>query len=195
MNNRSVRLVSPREFTRLWSGLGVQFQLAKLNGDEGVGMLGFYVRKMGGSRLPLICVNTAHHPAAVGAAFSHEMGHHLVGRLFNSRREHNQLLASTAYGEHLGDPEELAADVLVSLGVFPETVAREIFVGSERKNGPKRTDCELPRSVSAAVLKHMEDRYALNFGGALPSAKKLQYLAGLIHFAKLRQALLVEYDI
>jgi len=195
LNSRSVRLVPPKEFTRLWSGLGVQFQLAKLNGDDGLEMMGFYVRKMGGSRLPLICVNTAHHPAAIGAAFSHEMGHHLVGRLFNSRREHGQLLASTAYGEHLGDPEELAADVLVSFGVFPETVARKIFLGSEQKKPANQASSELTNSVSAAVLKYMEDRYALDFGGALPSAKKLQYLAGLIHFAKLRQALLVEYDI
>ncbi len=85
LNDESVKLVSPSEFTRLWSGLGVQFQLAKLGGVEGVALLGFYVREMGGSRLPLICVNTAHHPAAIGAAFSHEMGHHLVGRLFDSR--------------------------------------------------------------------------------------------------------------
>jgi hypothetical protein len=195
LNSQPVRLVSPKEQTRLWSGLGVQFQLAKLNGDDGLEMMGFYVRKMGGSRLPLICVNTAHHRAAIGAAFSHEMGHHLVGRLFSSRREHGQLLASTAYGEHLGDPEELAADFLVSLGVFPETVAREIFLAPVQKNGGKHAAGELQNSVSAAVLKYMESRYGLSFSGTLPSAKKLQYLAGLIHFAKLRQALLVEYDI
>ena len=195
LNNQSVRLVSPKEYTRLWAGLGVQFQLAKLNGDEGLEMLGFYVRKMGGSRLPLICVNTAHHPAAIGAAFSHEMGHHLVGQLFNSRKEHDQLLASTAYGQHLIDPEELAADVLVSLGVFPEAVARQIFTTSAEKETAKPLDSELPNSVSAAVLKHMERRYALRFDGSAHSAKMLQYLPGLIHFAKLRQALLTEYDI
>jgi hypothetical protein len=188
-------LVSPQEHTRLWSGLGVQFQLAKLNGDDGLEMMGFYVRKMGGSRLPLICVNTAHHRAAIGCAFSHEMGHHLVGRLFNSRPEHNQLLASTAYGEHLGDPEELAADLLVSLGVFPETVARQIFLGSEQKKSPPHVGGELPNSVSTAVLKYMKNRFGLKFGGAAASAKELQYLAGMIHFAKLRQALLLEYDI
>lgn len=195
LNNRSVRLVAPREYTRLWSGLGVQFQLAKLKGTDGLNMLGFYVRKMGGSRLPLICVNTAHHPAAVGATFSHEMGHHLVGRLFNSRKDHAQLLASTAYGEHLNDQEELAADVLVSLGVFPETIARKIFTKSSKEYAPKSDAREIGNPVSSAVLKYMQGRYALDFGDTLPSAKKLQYLAGMIHFAKLRQALLVEYDI
>ena len=193
LNNQSVRLVSPKEYTRLWSGLGVQFQLAKLGGTDGLNMLGFYVRKMGGSRLPLICVNTAHHPAAIGAAFSHEMGHHLVGQIFNSRKDHNQLLASTAYSEHLNDQEELAADVLVSLGVFPEAVARKIF--AVKKDASKSDGREIGNSVSSAVLKYMQGRYALDFTDSLPTAKKLQYLAGMIHFAKLRQALLVEYDI
>jgi hypothetical protein len=193
LNNQSVRLVAPREFTRLWSGLGVQFQLAKLGGADGLNMLGFYVRKVGRSRLPLICVNTAHHPAAVGAAFSHEMGHHLVGRLFDLRREHTQLLASTAYGDHLNNQEELAADVLVSLGVFPEAVARKIF--AEKKDDHESDGGEISHGVSSAVLKYMQSRFALDFSDATGSAKKLQYLAGMIHFAKLRQALLLEYDI
>jgi hypothetical protein len=195
LNDESVTLVSPTEFTRRWSGLGVQFQLAKLGGAEGVALLGFYVREMGRSRLPLICVNTAHHPAAIGAAFSHEMGHHLVGQLFDSRKHHAQLLTYTAYGEHLDDPEELAADVLVSLGVFPEAIARTIFLEPAKGRKSKSAIAELPDSVSAKVLKYFEGRFGLSFGGHLPSQKKLQYLAAVVHFAKLRRALLTEYDI
>src|SRR5258708_3880378 len=105
LNDESVRLVSPTEFTRLWSGLGVQFQLASLRGAEGLAVLGFYVREMGSSRLPLICVNTAHHPAAIGAAFSHEMGHHLAGRRYGSRKRPSQLLPDTAYVEPLDDAD------------------------------------------------------------------------------------------
>jgi len=196
LNDESVRLVSPTEFTRLWSGLGVQFQLAKLSGTDGLPLLGFYVREMGGSRLPLICVNTAHHPAAIGAAFSHEMGHHLVGRLFDSHKAHAQLLTYTAYREHLNDPEELAADVLVSLGVFPEAIARKIFLSPRKASRSESVrTAELPDSVSASVLKYFEGQFGLSFGAQLPSAKKFQYLAGVIHFAKLRRALLTEYDI
>lgn len=195
LNDESVKLVSPREFTRLWSGLGVQFRLANLSGAEGLALLGFYVRKMGGSRLPLICVNTAHHPAAVGAAFSHEMGHHLTGMLFDSRKEHAQFLTYTAYGEHLDDPEELAADILVSLGVFPEGIARKIFEEPEKRKPSRSPAEELRDSVCARVLRYFKSRYGLSFGEQLPSTRKLQYLAGLIHFAKLRRALLTEYDI
>ena len=195
LNDESVRLVSPTEFTRLWSRLGVQFQLASLRGAEGLALMGFYVREMGGSRLPLICVNTAHHPAAIGAAFSHEMGHHLVGRLFNSRKQHAQLLTYTAYGDHLEDPEELAADILVSLGVFPEAVARKIFLKPEKLKQSRSAAAELPDSVSAKVLEYFEGKFGLTFDGQLPSNKKLHYLAGVIHFAKLRHALLTEYEI
>ena len=195
LNDESVRLVSPREFTRFWSGLGVQFKLAKLGGAEGLALLGFYVRKMGASHLPLICVNTAHHPAAIGAAFSHEMGHHLTRRLFDSRKEHTQFLAYTAYREHLDDPEELAADILVGLGVFPETIARQIFMKPRKGRPSKYAAEELPHSVCATVLKYFEARYGLSFGKPPLSTKRLQYLAAVIHFAKLRRALLTEYDI
>jgi hypothetical protein len=195
LNDESVRLVSPSEFTRFWSGLGVQFRLAKLRGAEGLAILGFYVRKIGDSRLPLICVNTAHHPAAIGAAFSHEMGHHLTGRLFDSRKEHAQFLTYTAYEEHLDDPEELAADILVSLGVFPAAIARKILMQPEKKRSLKCLAEEPPDSISTSVLKYFEDRYGLSFDKPLASTKKLQYAAGLIHFAKLRRALLTEYEI
>jgi hypothetical protein len=192
LNDESVRLVSPSEFTRFWSELGVQFRTAKLDGAEGLAILGFYVRKMGKSRLPLICVNTAHHPAAIGAAFSHEMGHHLMGQLFGSSKEHARFLAYAAYREHLNDPEELAADILVSLGVYPGATARKIFMRPEKKTVKSAAD-ELPDSVSRAVLKYLEHRYGLGFGEQ--PAQKPDYLAGVIHFAKLRHALLAEYDI
>jgi hypothetical protein len=52
-----------------------------------------------------------------------------------------------------------------------------------------------PDSVSAAVLKYIESGFGLSFGGSLPSVMKLQYLAAVIHFSKLRRALLTEYDI
>lgn len=195
LNADSVRLVSPKEFTRLWSGLGVQFQLAKLKGADGLELLGFYVRKMGGSRLPLICVNTAHHPAAIGATFTHEMGHHLTARLFDSGKEHAHFLANTAYREHLDDPEELAADLLVSLGIFPAPIARDLLLKPAYERESKPDAHELTDSASSAMLDYMERRYRLGFGEPASSTRKLQYLAALIHFAKLRRALLTEYDI
>jgi len=153
--------------------------------------MGFYAGKVGPSKRPLICVNTAHHPVAVGVAFSHEMGHHLTAQLFASQREHAHYLTYTAYAEHLDDPAELAADSLVSLGAFPGAIARKMFAGKSRP--PERAKPAEP--MFAKVSKYVQNRYGFNLDARLPAHKKLPYLAGMIHYASLRRALLDEFDI
>jgi hypothetical protein len=191
LNRDPVRLVTPREFTRLWSSLGVDFRLANFDGPQGLALMGFYAGKMGPTRRPLIYVNTAHHPAAVGAAFSHEMGHHLTARIFAKQQETAHYLTYTAYADHLGDPAELAADCLVSLGVFPGKTAREMF--EVEKTPSARAKPAEP--AFARVRNYLQSRYGLNLDARLPAHKKLPYLAGMIHYANLRKALLDEYDI
>lgn len=191
LNREPVRLVTPREFTRLWSRLGVDFRLENFGGPQGLALMGFYAGKLGPSRRPLIYVNTAHHPAVVGAAFSHEMGHHLTAKIFASRKDHARYLTYTAYADHLDDPAELAADSLVSLGVFPEGIARKMFAV---ENGPSKR-AKPTGSVFARVRKYFQSRYGLNLDERLSAHKKLPYLAGMIHYANLRRALLHEYDI
>ena len=63
--------------------------------------------------------------------------------------------------------------------------------GKQSKSAP----AELPDSVATTVLEFMQSRFGLNFGPQMASTKRLQYLAAVIHFAKLRRALLTEYDI
>ncbi len=191
LNREPVRLVTPREFTRLWSSLGVDFRLANFGGPKGLALMGFYAGKLGPSRRPLIYVNTAHHPAAVGAAFSHEMGHHLTARIFAPQKEPAHYLTYTAYAEHLDDPAELAADCLVSLGVFPEDIARKMFAVESRPC--KRAKPAEP--LFARVRNYFQSHYGLNLDARLPAHKKLPYLAGMIHYANLRRALLNEYDL
>jgi hypothetical protein len=191
LNREPVRLVTPSEFTRLWSSLGVDFRLANFGGPQGLALMGFYAGKMGPARRPLIYVNTAHHPAAVGAAFSHEMGHHLTARIFASQKEPAHYLTYTAYADHLNDPAELAADSLVSLGVFPGKIAREMFDVESKPSA--RANANEP--AFARVRDYLQSRYGLNLDARLPAHKKLPYLAGMIHYANLRRALLTEYDI
>jgi hypothetical protein len=191
LNREPLRLVTPREFTRLWSSLGVDFRLANFGGPRGLALMGFYARKMGPSRRPLIYVNTAHHPAAVGAVFSHEMGHHLTAKIFASQKEHSPYLSYTAFADHLDDPAELAADCLVSLGVFPEDTAREMF---EVESGPSER-VEPVEPAFARVRNYIQSHYGFNLDARLPAHKKLPYLAGMIHYANLRRALLHEYGI
>jgi len=193
LNREAVRLVSPGEFMRHWSRLGVQFQLAKLGGQDGLELLGFYARNMGRARRPLICVNTAHHPVAVGAAFSHEMGNHLTARIFESKEDFARMLAASAYEEHLNDPAELAADCLVSLGVMPQEVARVLF-GEGQRAAHKDEGKQIAGPLPASVIAHFQTRYGLHLG-ALPASKGQHYLAALAHYAKLRRALLLEYSL
>lgn len=194
LNRAPVRLVSASKFMQHWSKLGVQFQVANLGSPEGLAVLGFYARKVGPTKRPLICVNTAHHPAAIGAAFCHEMGHHLTARIFDSTSDQPQLLAYTAYEDHLDDPSELAADSLVSLGVFPQEIAHYLFGGLDCRSAMgRRRQTALP--MFAGVLSYFQTHYNLHFDATLSRDKKQQYLAATIHYAKLRRALLLEYDI
>jgi hypothetical protein len=193
LNRETVRLVSPQEFVQEWSKLGVQFQMAKLDGPEGLEVLGFYARKLGPGRRPLICVNTAHHPAAVGAAFVHEMGHHLTARLFESKDDVAHMMASTAYEEHLDDPAELAADCLVSLGVMPSKLAHSLF-GESDEGSKTSKDTMMNSSRLVKVINHFEMNYRLKFAN-LPADRGEHYLAASLHYAKLRRAILFEYDI
>ena len=191
LNREPLRLVTPSEFTRLWSRLGVDFKLAKFGGPEGLALMGFYAGKLGPSKRALIYVNTAHHPAAVGAVFSHEMGHHLTAKIFASQEEHAAYMTYTAFADHLRDPAELAADCLVSLGAFPGDTARKLFAVESRLSA--RANPVEP--VFEKVSNYVQARYGFSMDARLPVYKKLPYLAGMVYYANLRKALLDEYDI
>jgi hypothetical protein len=193
LNDEPVKLVSPTEFTRHWSSLGVEFKLAKLSSPEGLALMGFYIRKTPGVKRPMICVNTAHHGAVIGAAFAHEMGHHLTADWFGSDNE-PQFMLYTGYAQHLEEPSELAADILVSLGVFPFQVAQKSFKRTgatrAREYGGKGRD-----SRTCGMLDYFAVKYGLNVDPRLGAGRGLQYLAGMLHYTKLREALMEEYDV
>jgi len=195
LNLEPVKIGPPQEFISRWSKLGVDFRLARMSSPEGLALMGFYVRKAPSSGRPLICVNTAHHPVAVATSFSHEMGHHVTADIFGSCKEPGRLLLYTAYAEHLNDPVELAADILVSLGVFPGKIARQLFDRSEKDKRAAREDRDPVDTSFAKVLNYFDTRYQLNFEVRSRAEKQLQYLAGLVHYAQLRRSLLDEYDL
>ncbi|MBF6567796.1 MAG: hypothetical protein IVW54_02845 [Candidatus Binataceae bacterium] len=193
LNRDPVELIAPREFMQRWSGLGVDFRMADWAWPEGLALVGVYIKKTRGvTDRPVICINTAHHPAMVGAAFDHEMGHHLTSRIFDRRSEPAHFLKYTGYADHLNDPAELAADLLVTLGAYPQIAARELFeAGDPRRMKSAPFDV---RSFEKA-MKYVAERYGLKFNARFSNDKKLQCLAALIHYTRLRQALLDEYGI
>jgi hypothetical protein len=191
LNRQSVELITPKEFARRWSGLGVDFRTADWTWPEGMAILGVYIRKAQGVlKRPVICINTAHHPLMVGAAFDHEMGHHLTAQIFDSRQQGAHFLTYTGYADHLSDPAELAADVMVSLAGYPQAEARKLFEAPARGGAGAAVS-----DPFAGAVEYIAKRYGLNFNANFGTEKKLQCLAALIHYTRLRQALLNEYGI
>jgi len=196
LNEESIRLVTPEEFTRHWSPLGVDFKLTDMSSVArgGLSILGFYIHRPPGTRKPLICVNTAHHRAAVGAAFAHEMGHHVAAEVFGPEPGPLPLLY-TGYRDHLKDSRELAADVLVSFGIFPRKTALRTF---RKRSTPRERREELAQDREfnlGEILEYYVSKYGLSVDAKLSSGQNIQYLAGMLHYAKLRVALLDRYDI
>lgn len=194
LNRDPVRLVTANQFVKHWSPLGVDFRLAKLPWPDGLAMLGFYVRRTKGlfSR-PVICVNTVHHPALVGITFDHEMGHHLTSQIFVSSHDAAFSL-NIGYAGHMHDAAELAADILVAVGIYPQTSAGELFADVGQNIPVKLAGHELTERLSAPVQDFLVSHY-LGDGGNLSAEKKSFCKAGLAHYTILRQALLEEFDL
>ena len=192
LNRSPVRLGSAKELARRAFELGADFQITNMPWPTGLAVMGFYLGKDSGlEKRPLICVNGAHHPAVVATAFMHEVGHHVTADLFSMRNDEVQLSRQVGYQAHLTAPRELAADVLVSLGIYPQRIAVKMF-----DNGPgRRTAAEAAQdSPAAKAVLGTARRYGLDLE-TLSIQKRLQYQAGLIHFTRLRQTLLKEYGL
>ncbi len=195
LNREKLPLPSKADFTAISKQLSLNLSIRKCRERDGMALRGFYVhsiekiakvRQSGG----LIYLNTAHHPAAVGATFCHEIGHHLA---MNGLRHTDDLSVhyffDAAYSSHLDDPVELTADVLVSLAAYPKSAARKMFA----------SNIAAPQELSARnldrLLDYLKTGWGIDFEGPRQPGHHLIYLAGMVHYAKLRRALLTEYKI
>jgi len=195
LNNEAVRLGSTREFAERASVLGADFRIAKMGWPSGLAVFGFYLGSDSGlDKRPLICLNGAHHPAAVATAFLHEVGHHITAKLFSAHDDSVHLSRQRGYEAHLNDTRELGADVLVSLGVYPRAMAVKLFDAAPARKIAAGEDETHESPAAAKAVVGTARRYGLELE-TLHIQKRLQYQAGLIHYTKLRQALLHEYDV
>lgn len=193
LNREPVRLGTMKEFADRATSLGADFQIAKMSWPSGLALFGFYLNHGPLQKRPLICVNTAHHRAAVGMAFAHEVGHHVTASLFAMRASPPLPSLYTGYEAHFDNPIELAADIAVSLGMYPQNVAEKLFRKLARETN--RTIPEHRESAArATAISYIRRRYGLDTAG-LSTQKQVQYQAALIHFTKLREALLHQYGI
>ena len=172
----------------------LHFKAEPYEGDEGLALRGFYADKDSQTlQRPLIFVNTSHAPLAVSATFCHEFAHYLTADLLKQGGSSLHLFYDAAYASHLDDPIELIADSSVALQAYPREFAIEIF------KTPWNW-CLVGQAASLPGQAFEEVRMRLKLGGfdfprELPALQNIHYLVGMIHYAKLRWALLVEYDL
>jgi hypothetical protein len=191
LNREQFRPKPVHDLEKLASSFGADFRADAFAGPDGMGLLGFYARER---RRPLICVNIAHHPAAVAAAFWHEVGHHLTSRIFEMSRQPVELSFSSDFDAHLDDPMELVADMLVTLGAYPKSVARRMSGGNAHPRAMTK-GALLTDGAFSRTRTHLRTLTGFDFQTRIPPTENLQYLAGMIHFAKLRLALLAHYGL
>lgn len=162
---------------------------------NGLALRGFYVdRSEAALRKPLIYVNSAHHSLAVGTTFCHEVGHHLYNQIIKPEQAGVRLFFDAVYSVHLEEAGELAADAVASLAGYPRPAAEKVF-GTDTSALAKYATGNLGDAVFERIRTYIREAYGFDFSGQLPPDQNLHYMAGMIHYAKLRIALLSEYGI
>lgn len=189
LDHEQLKLISLPSMANVALRLGLKLQANPFDGPDGAGLRGFYVATKA-LKQPLMCLNTAHHRTAVNSTFWHEMGHHLTAPLLPHPEESATLTFGRDFEGHLGDPRELAADMLVTLVCYSHSAAKQLF-------GPllKEGSAENIHAVVSAAKTHLNAVWGFSFDNRIPAAGNLHYLEGMIHFAKLRLALLAAYDV
>ncbi len=194
-NREPVGMMSTERLARRASDLDLNFKASPYEGKDGMALRGFYVtRKQGILKRPLIYVNTAHHPLAVSATFCHEVGHHVTAEVIGGDDDPVHFFFDADYATHLEEPSELAADVMVSFAGYPEPIARKIFA-TPWKWGLVARAKNLTDAALDEVRGHIKKVYGFDLMARIPPHQRLHYLSGMIHYAKLRWALLAEYDV
>lgn len=195
--NREVVGMMPTEQLAEWADhLNLHFKATPNAGEDGLALRGFYItRKDGILKRPLIYVNTAHHPLAVSATFCHEVGHHMsVELLGGDQNDPVHFFIDADYASHLEEPSELAADVMVSIAGYPEPTARKIFA-TPWEWGLVAQAKDMTEAALNEVRRHLKRAYGFDVMETIEANQRLHYLSGMIHYAKLRWALLAEYEI
>ncbi len=189
LNQEVFRIREPRRLAEVAAELGAHFRTARFEGDAGKSLRGFYIDHPGVAKAPLICVNTANHPVAVASAFWHEVGHHLTSCAFGTA-EPVRFSLSSSYAEHLDQPAEIAADIVSALAAYPKRAAQRLF-------SPFIKAGTAP-DIGALVFRaraHLRAVAGFDFQRGVRATENLHYLAGMMHFIRLRWVLFSEYKI
>lgn len=189
LNEEVFRIQEPRRLARVAAEIGAHFRPARFEGDAGKSLRGFYIDHPDVTKAPLICVNTANHPVAVASAFWHEVGHHLTSCAFGAA-DPVRFSFSSNYDAHLDEPAEIAADIVSALAAYPKRVVHRLFGGFVKTHTVPDTS-----ELVSRARAHLRAVAGFDFQRGMPVTENLHYLAGMIHFIRLRWVLFSEYEI
>lgn len=131
----------------------------------------------------MIYLNTAHSSGAIETTLIHEVGHYLF-RLMNGDRskQHNPLFST--FVSHMNDESELFCDSLAAVLAYGDC-GRRWYAGLNGVGADQlfRRVRELYRTIGPNYFIDLSDT-------KVSSEWRLIYLSALIHFCKLRSALL-----
>jgi len=173
--------------TKLFGGRELELRAEPYLEGAGLALRGFFCRANVGAKSKfVIFLNTAHHPGAVVATFGHEIGHYIYGSLVGERAPMAAFLEGT-FSNHLHEEDELFADSLVAFSCYPQEVIKEI--GPLKTIKPGKSEELFGRIRRAYGL--VGSQYELNLEDRkMGNVWRIRYLTSMVHFFKLRCALL-----
>jgi hypothetical protein len=156
---------------------------------------GFYHRDP--STDAVIWVNTAHHPGAVAASLAHEFGHWYRERLLGSAADGTSIpFLNANFASHLTRPDELFADLFVLFAAYPTAVAARMFPTGGWRQAVKRV-VQIDSATLGRVRRHLSSHYGFDAHrrSRLKTPRRIYYVTSMLHFARLRWAVLQELDV
>jgi hypothetical protein len=105
-----------------------------------------------------------------------------------------RFLENADYASHLSNPQELAADSIVSIAVYPEALARKIFAKPWKWRFVGEAK-DMTDEALAEVRRHLNKAYGYELMEQMMPNLRSHYWASMIHHAKLRWALLAVHDL
>jgi hypothetical protein len=171
--------------TKLFGGRDLELRAEPYLEGAGLALRGFFCRANVGAKSKfVIFLNTAHHPGAVVATFGHEIGHYIYGSLVGERAPMAAFLEGT-FSNHLHEEDELFADSLVAFSCYNRDIMKEI---GPIKNVRKADDLfgRIRRAYGLVGSKYELDLTDRKMGNVW----RVRYLTSMVHFFKLRCALL-----
>jgi len=154
------------------------------------GLRGFYHRSAGAS--PVIWVNLAHPPGAIAASLGHELGHWyrelLLAEPLTTR---THAFFNARFTDHLRSTEELFADVFPVLAAYPRSLALRLFPRRRGVRAGVEHVFQFDRTSLNRIRAHLTCHYGFDPSQSIePMPRRVYYVASMLHFARLRRALL-----